>query len=108
MLDRFNGLEGRLLLTEALRTQSVIGDDTSLAESIAAAVEVEAFKPGAVVMQESGTENDLCFILAGVVSIRVLGREIAVRTAGQHGARWRSSTRARCVPQPYWRRTAWS
>ena len=84
MLDRFNGLEGRLLLTEALRTQSVIGDDASLAESIAAAVEVEAFKPGALVMQESGIDNDLCFILAGVVSVRVLGREVAVRAAGQH------------------------
>ena len=28
--------------------------------------------------------NDIYFILAGVVSIRVSGREIAVRTAGQH------------------------
>ena len=75
---------GRPLLVEALRTQSLIGDDIGLAEFIAASVEVEAFKPGAVVMQESGVDNDLCFILAGVVSVRVLGRRVAVRTAGQH------------------------
>ena len=84
MLDRFSGSEGRPLLVEALRTQSLIGDDVCLAELIAASVEVEAFKPRAVVMQESGTDNDLCFVLSGVVSIHVLGREIAVRTAGQH------------------------
>ena len=84
MLNRFYGAEGRPLLVEALRTQSVTGDDAALAELIAASVEVEAFEPGAVVMQESGADNDICFILAGVVSIRVLGREIAVRTAGQH------------------------
>ena len=77
-------MEGRPLLVEALRTQSLIGDDVGLAEFIAASVEVEAFKPGAVIMQESGIDNDLCFILAGVVSIRVLGRAVAVRTAGQH------------------------
>ena len=84
MLDRFSGLEGRPVLVEALRTHNIIGDDAALAELIAASVEVEAFKPGAVVMRETGTDNDLCFVLAGTVSIRVLGREIAVRTEGQH------------------------
>ena len=84
MLDRFSGSEGRPLLVEALRTQSVIGDDPALAELIAASAEVEAFEPGAAVVQESASDNDICFILAGVVSIRVLGREIAVRAAGQH------------------------
>ena len=84
MIDRFHGPEGRPLLVEALRTQSVIGDDAALAELIAASVEVEAFEAGTVVMRESGADNDICFILAGVVSVRVLGREIAARTAGQH------------------------
>ena len=84
MLGRFHGPGGRPLLIEALRTQSIIGDDVVLAELIAESVEVENFEPGAVVLQESGIDNDLCFVLAGVVSVRVLGREIAVRTAGQH------------------------
>ena len=84
MLNRFYGAVGRPLLVEALRTQSVIGDDAALAESIAETALVEAFEPGGVVMRELGVDNDICFILAGVVSIRVLGRKIAVRTAGQH------------------------
>ena len=84
MLDRFHGPEGRPLLVEALEGQSIIGDDAALAELIAESVAVENFEPGDVVMQESGTDNDLCFVLAGVVSVRVLGREIGVRTAGQH------------------------
>ena len=84
MLDRFHGSEGRPLLVEALRGQDIIGDDAALAELIAKSVAVENFEPGDVVMQESGTDNDLCFVLAGVVSIRVLGREVGVRTAGQH------------------------
>ena len=84
MLDRFHGPEAQPLLVEALRTQSVIGDDPALAELIATSAEVEAFEPGTAIVQESGSDNDICFILAGVVSIRVLGREIAVRTAGQH------------------------
>lgn len=84
MLDRFSGLKGRPVLFEALRTQSIIGDDAALSKLIAASVEVEGFKAGTVVMQEVGTNNDLCFVLAGMVSVRVLGCEIAVRTAGQH------------------------
>ena len=84
MLDRFYGPEGRPLLVEALQIQSTIGDDAVLAEKIAASVEVETFEPGTVLIEDSAADNDICFILAGVVSIRVLGREIAVRAAGQH------------------------
>ena len=84
MLDRFNGPEGRPLLVEALRTQSIIGDDADLSEFIAASVKVETFEPESPLMLEAGADNDICFILSGVVSVRVLGREVAIRTAGQH------------------------
>lgn len=84
MLSRFDGPEGRPLLIEALRTQPIIGDDATLAEKIADSVEVVAFEPSSVLIEDSASDNDICFILSGVVSIRVLGREIAVRTAGQH------------------------
>ena len=84
MLRRFDGPEGRHLLIEALRTQSVIGDDATLAEKIADSVEVVAFEPDSVLIEDSAADNDICFILTGVVSIRVHDREIAVRTAGQH------------------------
>ena len=84
MLARFTGQEGRRFVVEALRNQPVIGEDTGLAETIYDHAEVLAFAPGSAIIEESAPDNDICFILAGLVSIRVVGREIAVRTAGQH------------------------
>lgn len=83
MLDRFRGKDGLSLLQEALQSQRVIGGDGPLADSIATLAEVQSFKPGSILIEDSAADNDILFILAGVVSIRVLGREIAVRSAGQ-------------------------
>ena len=55
-----------------------------MAEALAASAEVTPFTSGSIIIEESAPDNDLYFILAGTVSIRVFGREIAVRTAGQH------------------------
>ena len=84
MLQRFCGPDGRIQLVEALRLQPIVGDDTTIAEAICECAELAFFRPGSNIIEESGPDNDLYFILAGVVSIRVSGREIAVRTAGQH------------------------
>ena len=81
MLERFTGQEGRRFVVEALRGQPIIGD---LAEIICDNAEVIGFGTGSTILQESASDNEICFILTGVVSIRVVGREIAVRTAGQH------------------------
>ena len=83
MLDRFRGKDGRSLLQEALQSQRVIDGDGPLADSIATLAEVQSFKPGSILIEDSAADNDILFILAGVVSIRVLGREVAVRSAGQ-------------------------
>ena len=69
---------------EALQLQPILGGDAVLAESIAEACEVALLDPGASVIEEMASDNSLYSILAGVASIRILGREIAVRTAGQH------------------------
>ena len=69
---------------EALQLQPILGGDSALAESIAESCEVALFDRGASIIEESASDNELYFILAGVASIRVVGREIAVRTAGQH------------------------
>ncbi len=84
MLRRFAGPDGPQLVVAALRNQPVIGDDADLAETICKSAEIVAFKPGSTIIEESGPDNDICFILAGEVSINVLDREVAVRTAGQH------------------------
>ena len=62
------------------------GGDTAIAKAISGCVEAAPFQPGSGIIEESAPGNDLYFILAGVVSIRVSGREIAVRTAGLYPA----------------------
>ena len=84
MLQRFSGPDGHIHLVEALEVQSIAGGDTAIARAISGCVEVASFQAGSSIIEESAPDNDLYFILAGVVSIRVSGREIAVRTAGQH------------------------
>ena len=84
MLQRFSGPDGHIHLVEALGIQPIAGGDTTIANAISDRVEVASFKPGSIIIEESAPDNDLYFILASVVSIRVSGREIAVRTAGQH------------------------
>ena len=84
MLGRFTGPEGRRFVIDALRDQPVVGESASLAETICDHAEILGFAAGAAIIEESAPDNDIYFILAGTVSIRVGGREIAVRTAGQH------------------------
>ena len=66
-----------------------LGTSLSLARVIlprpsATVLSVMGFASGATIIEESSPYNDIYFILAGVVSVRVGGREIAIRTAGQH------------------------
>ena len=84
MLARFTGQEERHFVIDSLRDQSVIGETANLAETIYDNAQVVGFASGQTVIEESAPDNDIYFILAGVVSIRVGGREIAVRSAGQH------------------------
>ena len=84
MLQRFCGQDGRTYLVEALEIQPIINGDTAIAKAISECAEIKSFGPDSCIMEESAPDNDLHFVLTGVVSIRVSGREIAVRTAGQH------------------------
>ena len=81
--DRFMGQENRARLLAALRqNRTVYGD--SFAEELVDIVRIEVIKGGDTLIRQNDTSDDLFFILAGRVSIDVKGREVAVRTAGQH------------------------
>lgn len=84
MLERFSDPNGRERALTALKDQSIIGGQTDLAESLLERAQVTQFPPGSVIIEESNADDHLCFILAGSVSIRVAGREVAKRVAGQH------------------------
>ena len=84
MRQRFESPEGRRSLIEALRSQPIVGGDAAIAELIADCSAVVSYTPGSSIIDESAYDNDLYFVISGVVSIRVLGREVAIRSAGQH------------------------
>lgn len=83
MLERFVGPQAQQSLIEALRLQPIIGGDPTLSKKLANLVTVGAFSADSPIIEESSADNDVFFILSGTVSIRVSGREVAVRTAGQ-------------------------
>ncbi len=84
MIERFTGQEGRSTAIEALGNQSALLGDAGLVEAVYDQAEVLGFEPGETLIEESDPTNDAYFILSGIVSIRVNGREVAVRTSGQH------------------------
>ena len=84
MIERFIGENGRHYSIEALRTQPILIGDDHLVEAVYDGAKILGFANGEVVIEESAATNDIYFILSGVVSIRVNGREIAVRAAGKH------------------------
>ena len=84
MFERFTGRDGRARAIEELRRQPIIGGATELAEIMYDHAEVMKFDTGSIVIEESAPDNDLCFILVGLVSIQVAGREVAIRMAGHH------------------------
>ena len=84
MLTRFTGQHGRRFVIAALRDQPVVGESDNLAETICDNAGVVGYSSGDVLIEESAPDNDIFFILSGTVSIRVGGREVAVRWTGQH------------------------
>ena len=84
MIERFAGREGRSTSIEALRNQSALFGEAGLVEAVYDQAEILGFEPGETIIEESAPTNDVYFILSGFVSIRVNGREIAVRTSRQH------------------------
>ncbi len=84
MLERFTGAGGQSTVVAALRNQPLIGNDDTLADTIAKVSEIAGFKPGDTIIEEAAPDDAVHFVLAGTVSVRVLNREIAVRSAGQH------------------------
>lgn len=83
MLSRFHGTHGRRLVVDVLREQIVVGGSEEIAEAINDKAEILGFSAGDLIIEEFAPDQDTYFILSGTVSIRVNGREIAVRTKGQ-------------------------
>ncbi len=84
MLVRFQGPGGSRLLTDAVSRQALVAGDLELAQRITAEVQISERDAGATLIEQSAADNDIYFIISGRVSVTVNGREVAIRSAGQH------------------------
>jgi len=87
MISRFLGEGGPARLIAGLRAQRIISDEETLAAEIAkiaCLIELEPNTPTSEFIKQGATDNDIYLILDGKVSVRVHGREVAVRVSGYH------------------------
>lgn len=87
MITRFQGEVGRARLVAAMRAQKIVSDDEKLADELAneaALIQVDPGKPDSTFIEQGASDNEIFFVLSGKVSVRVNGREVAVRESGSH------------------------
>ena len=84
LIDRFVSASGTRLLIEALSKQAIVFGSVVVAKRLAVLCTVEEFSPGAKLIEQGGSDNDLLFVLGGSVKIIINGREVGKRNAGQH------------------------
>ncbi|HEU0076665.1 MAG TPA: TIR domain-containing protein [Longimicrobiaceae bacterium] len=82
MINRFH--ENPSALLEALCDQKLVRGNVVLASQIAEAAEMIQVEPGAAIIEQGSSENDVYLILAGWFDIIVNGRLIAKRGPGDH------------------------
>ena len=84
MLPRFKGKDGPRRVRQAMLEQRCVAHSTQIADELLNVHKLIGISTGDVLINQDGHDNDIYFILAGTVSIRVNGREVAVRLSGQH------------------------
>jgi CRP/FNR family cyclic AMP-dependent transcriptional regulator len=84
MLNRFEGVDGRRLLIEALETHKLVGGNRELAEQLANVSYLEEVVKDKTIIYQNDPTNDVFLIISGSFSITVNGRELACRGSGDH------------------------
>jgi len=84
MIERYQGNEGKLRLTEALRNQRIIQGNASLATVLADLVTLREFKSNDVLIEQGASDNDLYFVVSGSLAVHVNGCRIGERVPGDH------------------------
>jgi CRP/FNR family transcriptional regulator, cyclic AMP receptor protein len=83
MKERFQG-ENQPQLIAALKRQEFACGNSEIVEALVERGVLVEFQPNENIVVQHGTDNDVYFLIAGVVGIVVNGAQIAIRTAGQH------------------------
>lgn len=84
MIKRFTGRGGKARLVEALQHQFLVAGDRAVAVKLARNAVLCHLRSDYKLVTEGDTDNDVYFILSGSASVRVNGREVASRAAGEH------------------------
>ena len=84
MLQRFEGDSGRRLRVETLLAQKLVAGSAELAGELADRVTLRALPKDEVLIQQGGGDNDLFFLLSGMLDVIVNGRRVAKRGPGNH------------------------
>jgi predicted nucleotide-binding protein len=84
MIERFAGENNRRKLVDAVKGQLIVRGDEELATRLCEALELSEVESGTQIITQDSDEDDLFLIIAGRVSVRVHGREIAVSKTGEH------------------------
>lgn len=84
LIDRFRGDAGRPRLIEELLGSRLVDRNAELAELMVSGGDLQAFPPGAKLIEQGGDDNDVYIILAGEADVVVNGRPVAARGPGDH------------------------
>src|SRR5262245_26396323 len=84
LIERFEGKQGRALLRKAMQEQQCVGFSAPVASLLIDAGELASFAQNDVLMQEGAADKDIYFLVAGLVSVEVNDRQVAIRASGQH------------------------
>jgi CRP/FNR family cyclic AMP-dependent transcriptional regulator len=83
MKERFEGKNRRHLVAALMRQELALGK-TEIAEALMGHGSLVERAPGAKLITQEAHDNDIYFLVAGVVAIIINGAHYATRTAGQH------------------------
>jgi CRP-like cAMP-binding protein len=84
MKNRFEGPDGKRLLLDALKDQSIVSGNETLAEEIAGLGSFVPVSNGSPIITQGADDNDVYLILLGAFAIIVNGKQVNVRRAGTH------------------------
>jgi predicted nucleotide-binding protein len=71
-------------LAEAIRSQKIVGGDGAAAAALAGVIVLRELATGDILITQGGEDNDLYLIVSGALEVRINGRAMAKRTAGNH------------------------
>jgi|688.fasta_scaffold220089_2 CRP/FNR family cyclic AMP-dependent transcriptional regulator len=84
MIERFQGVEGKRRLRDALLNQVLVKGEPSIADHLIEVATLSEVPTEEVLISQDGEDTDLFFILSGKVRIEANGRLVAVRHSGTH------------------------